>query len=113
MRPGARLCGKVLLAGVVACFAFAANVANANTIVLELPTNWRLENYPSSHEVHLWFTGASECTNGHIYFSGASADDMNRLWAIVTTAKIANRKVGLQYTGTAGACTIISFFMDQ
>jgi hypothetical protein len=78
-----------------------------------VPTNWRLENYVSSHSVKLWFTGAPGCNDGAIEGASLSQDDFGRLWSLILSAKAMNKKVGLFYNASGGVCTINSFFMDQ
>ncbi|WP_143093703.1 hypothetical protein [Caulobacter sp. UNC279MFTsu5.1] len=83
-------------------------------MLIELPTAWRLENYANENIV-IWFTGASAvgCTNGRLAPDSAmSAQDRSRLWSLVLSAKLSNRKVGLSYSGTGNACVITSFFID-
>ena len=75
-----------------------------------VPTGWRLENYAASHTVTLWYTGAPNCTDGHIEGSGMTQDDYNRLWSLILTAKATNQKVGIFYNASGGNCTIVSFY---
>ena len=75
-----------------------------------VPTGWRLENYISNHTVKLWYTPATECTNGGIEVGSMTQDDHNRLWSLILTSKIINRPVGIFYNVNAGNCTMISFY---
>jgi hypothetical protein len=82
-------------------------LADAN--VEEDVQNWRLQNYVSN-TVSAYFTGSS-CTYGMLTFpSTASADDKNRFWALVLTAKTTGKKVGVFYETTSGTCQITSYY---
>jgi hypothetical protein len=88
--------------------------AAAYTQISDVPTNWRLENYPGG-PVQLWFT-PSPCTNGGMTLPvGATPADMNRLWALILAAKLSNRKVFVYYDNASvpASCPIVSFGMDN
>ena len=87
----------------------APSPAVANSLEA-VPTGWRLENYISNHAVKLWYTPATECTNGGIEVGSMTQDDHNRLWSLILTSKITNRSVGIYYDANAGNCTMISFY---
>ncbi|SHM56405.1 hypothetical protein SAMN05518668_111155 [Sphingobium sp. YR657] len=82
-------------------------------IIEEVPTNWRLQNYINTHEVAVWYSGATVCTSGKLGFSGSTADELNRFWSTVLTAKIAGRAVGITFTGTGDSCVINDFWIQN
>jgi hypothetical protein len=105
--------GSVLLRQFYMSIAAASlalgSVASAGQIE-ELPTGWRLQNYVGTHNVVLYYTGASDCTAGQMNGTGMSQDDFDRLWSLVLTAKATGRPVGLYYDTNGGACVITSFY---
>jgi hypothetical protein len=105
-----------MLKRVVAALAFLSGsmaMGPAHAVNLTaVPMGWRLENYPGDAVV-LWFTGAPGCTNGRLALpASASKDDVNRLWSLILTAKIAQIPVALEYTGTGDHCLLSSFHVD-
>src|SRR5688572_9895629 len=78
----------------------------------EVPTNWRLENYPHVSDVGAWFTPSS-CPHGRIGLPiTAKESDKNRFWALVTAAKLTQKSMFIIYdNATAPHCTILSFGM--
>lgn len=95
-------------------FAFAvalagASSASAEEIMIESPTNWRLQNYVNNNVV-IWFTN-SGCPSGHLVFPGATADDLNRLWSTVLAAKLGGRNIGVSFNKTGDSCQITSFWI--
>jgi hypothetical protein len=74
-----------------------------------VPTGWRLQNYVGG-AVSLYYT-SSPCGSGLLLLgAGASADEKNRLWSLVLTAKATNKSVGIFYETTSGSCNITSFY---
>jgi len=110
---GADMPQKLLSVVAVASAVMVSTSAWADSDIFAVPTNWRLQNYVSSQGVVAWFTG-SNCTNGLVSFdSSASADDKNRFYSTVLTAKISGKAVGIFYETTSGACHITSFYLQQ
>jgi hypothetical protein len=87
--------------------------AYAENEIKEVPTTWRLQNYVSGHVVALWYTSASECTNGGLQGPDLTQDDFNRLWALILTAKMSGKRVGVFYVPENGYCKITSFYMED
>ena len=78
--------------------------------------NVKLENYPSAdgRGVTLWFVPGSTCTNGKISFgTNASTADGDRLWSVVTAAKLSGKKVFLIFEDTSPQCTLVSFGLSS
>ena len=100
-----------LLLSALAGFTFAIpDAAHATDSVWEVPRTWRLENYVGSSVV-VWGVTAPACGN-HLQFpSTATVDDKNRFWALVMSAKFANRGIGIYYTNPG--CEIFSFYIEQ
>ncbi|MGR4867066.1 hypothetical protein [Caulobacter sp. LARHSG274] len=102
---------RLRLAFVAICAAAAfATPAFAGSIE-EFPTGWRLQNYNGAYVV-VFFTGASDCTMGSIRMTG-TADDVNRFWSTVLAAKLANRKLGVIYSGGGSSCVVDSFYIQS
>lgn len=75
-----------------------------------VPTAWRLENYIGGI-VAVYYSNSS-CANGALIFtSSATADDKNRFWSLVMTAKVANKPIGINYSVVGEQCQISSFFL--
>lgn len=92
----------------------AAPLATAAPVFFsEVPTNWRLENYPGGSDVGAWFTPSS-CGFGRISFPNtAKESDKNRFWALVMAAKLTQKSIFVIYdNATAPNCTIVSFGID-
>ncbi len=84
----------------------------ADASVEAVPTSWRLENYNQQMDVVVWFSG-STCGNGKLTFpSTATADQRNRFYSLILTAKTIGRKVGVFYETSTGQCQIVSFYID-
>jgi len=98
-----------ILVGLVCLISPSA--AFADTLV-EVPAAWRLEVFTSSHTVAVFFTGASNCTTGKMTLGNASTDDVNKFYALVLTAKMARKPIGLFYTASSGTCVIETFYID-
>lgn len=82
-------------------------------IIEAVPTAWRLENYVGATGVAAWYTG-SPCTTGALSFnSSATADDKNRFWSLVMTAKVSGKPIGVAYTNVSGSCQIVSFYLKE
>jgi hypothetical protein len=101
-----------IVSAALALLAFWVGEAKAQSVqITQVPTAWRLENYPSSAAdgVVLWFTGSS-CTNGGIRLRpGASIKDQDRLYMTIALGKTAARKVFVRYSVENNACVIDSF----
>lgn len=100
----------LVASGLVALAPLSAAQAESLDAV---PTAWRLENYVGATGVAAWFTG-STCTNGGLGFnSSATADDKNRFWSLVMTAKVSGKPIGVIYTNISGSCQIASFYLKE
>jgi len=102
-----------LLLAMIFCIPLSATAAS--TAITEVPTNWRLENYPASAGVVVWCS-SSACNNGSLTLpSGATAADQNRLWALILAAKLSGHKVFVYYENASAptSCPILSFGMDN
>ncbi len=101
-----------IVSAALALSALFAGQANAQSVqISQVPTAWRLENYPSvgADGVALWFTGSS-CTNGGIRLRpGTSVKDQDRLYATIALGKTAAKKVFVRYSVENNACVIDSF----
>lgn len=85
----------------------------SSTQISEVPTNWRLENYPAG-PVTIWFS-SSTCTSGSLSLpANATASDINRFWSLILSAKLSGHKVFVYYENASAptSCPIISFGMD-
>jgi hypothetical protein len=94
----------------IAATVVCAGPAFAGSIE-EFPSGWRLQNYNSTYVV-IFFTGATDCTMGSIRMTGTT-DDVNRFWSTVLSAKLANRKLGVIYSGSGSSCTVDSFYIQS
>jgi hypothetical protein len=84
--------------------AYAQNVQ-----IEEVPTNWRLENYPGN-DVVIWYV-SGPCHDGPMKLdSNATAEDKNRLYSLVLSAKLSNKNIGLYYD--PAICRIWSFYIQ-
>ena len=93
----------VMLAVLVPTAAFA----DAN--IEAVPTAWRLQNYTGSN-MNVFYAG-SPCIYGSLVLGASvSADDKNRFWSLILTAKATGKTVGIFYETTSGACNITSFY---
>lgn len=83
--------------------------------ISEVPTNWRIENYPASTSgVTIWYS-SSPCASGTLTLpSGATSADMNRLWSLILAAKLSGHKIFVYYENSSSpaSCPILSFGMD-
>ncbi|WP_287004790.1 MULTISPECIES: hypothetical protein [Sphingobium] len=102
-----------LLLAFCAAAIFSSQPAMAENQIEAVPANWRLQNYIGSAGVVVWYSG-STCTNGQLTFStSTTADERNRFFAMILTAKISSRVVGVFYETVTGSCQINSFYMQQ
>lgn len=77
----------------------------------DFPANWRLENYPGG-PVQI-SRSASLCYAGIMTLPAtATANDVNRLWALILAAKLGGHKVTIFYDQIPN-CPIVSFGMDE
>jgi hypothetical protein len=84
----------------------------ANVIVEAIPMGWRLENY-AGDSVVAYFTGSS-CATGQLTFgSSATLNDKNRFWALVMTAKVSGKRIGVVYDNATSTCDIVSFYFKE
>lgn len=94
---------------VVALSVLCASPCFADANLEAVPTAWRLQQYVGS-SVNAYYTG-SPCTSGLLQLGGSvSADEKNRFWSLVLTAKATGKSVGIYYETTSGSCNITSFY---
>lgn len=87
--------------------------AMAENQIEAVPASWRLQNYIGSAGVVVWYSG-STCTNGQLTFSStATVDERNRFFAMILTAKVSSKVIGVFYETATGSCQITSFYMQQ
>jgi hypothetical protein len=101
---------KCLAAGAAAlAIATLPTVASAAQVVLiENPSKWRLQDYIPGGGVTVFFS-SSGCANGVLVLpSTVQADEQNRWWSLVLTAKTAGTLVGVVFDNST--CVISSFF---
>lgn len=102
--------------GVFAAWSLAATIpfsAGHADIIEAVPTAWRLENYVGATGIAAWYTG-SPCATGNLSFnSSATADDKNRFWSLVMTAKVSGKPIGVAYVNVSGSCQIVSFYLKE
>jgi hypothetical protein len=92
--------------------AFVGGSASAQTLysVTGVPTNWQIQNYVPNNVV-VYYTGSS-CVNGALSLpSTAVQADMDRLWALMLTAKATGQQVTIYYTVSGSDCLIASFLL--
>jgi hypothetical protein len=95
---------------VLCAVAGFGHAAHADVNMYGSPATWRLEDYTSGSDVVAWFTG-SNCTNGKISFpAGTTQQEKNRFYAMVLTAKLNGKNVGVYYDNTSATCPISSFY---
>jgi hypothetical protein len=86
----------------------ATGALAASREINQVPTGWKLENYPGNGVV-LWHA-APECSNGKLALpTSATADDRQRFWSLVLSAIVANHKLFVRYESTT--CKMTSFGM--
>lgn len=95
----------------VILFFVCAQPVLADTLIEAEPINWRLQNYVSSPtSIQVGFAGTS-CINGTLNFATtATADDKNRFWSLILTAKNTGKTIGVYYETVSGNCNITSFY---
>ena len=99
----------VVLAGFLALTTGAANATPVTDT--ESPLNWRLADYVGG-PVAVFYTGstASSCSQGVMQMpSTATADEINRFWSLILTAKTTGAKVGVIYDSVT--CLISTFWL--
>lgn len=92
----------------------STGIAHAQNInIEEVPTSWRMENYPNNDIVAWIYSLAAAPCNSKIEFAqNATTDDRNRFWSLVLSAKLSGRAVGLYVSPENGACRIWSFYIQ-
>lgn len=86
--------------------------AMADSLVEAVPTGWRVQDYLDGG-VSVFHT-SSTCDQGSLVMpSSAPADSKNRLWALLVSAKMASKPVGIYYQVSGGACIITSFYLKE
>lgn len=85
--------------------AAQADIVEINAV----PTAWKLESY-TGNDLAIWYT-ASTCSNGKVTLplSSTTAEDRNRLFALILAAKISQKAVFVRYDNTTADCRITSF----
>lgn len=90
----------------------AAAHADTVSLIEAVPTAWRLQDYLDG-AIITFFSGSS-CSQGRLDLpASVSADSKNRYWSIITTAKVANKVVGIYYVNNSGVCTILNFYLRE
>lgn len=104
---------RPMLVAVLIALGLGAAAPVSAEVLIENPAAWRLEDYGGGNVV-IWFTGARPvCTNGRLALGATmGADERNRLWSTVLSAKLSGRQVGLSYTGSGDNCVVASFFIE-
>jgi len=92
-------------------FGLAFEAAAATVVMTAVPTAWRLESYTGG-QVMLWYTGSS-CANGQLSAATTVQAEMNRLWALVLSAKIAQKNIFVAYDNAIAGCPLISFGLTE
>ena len=101
------------VATVFAATPIFSSAAMADTEIVGVPTNWRLQNYIGSQGVVTWYAG-STCSNGMLNFSPSStADERNRYFSLILTAKMSGKQVGVYYETASGLCQTTSFYIQS
>lgn len=98
---------KKIIAAAFATIVMAGPVF-ADSEIQAIPTAWRLQNYVGG-KVFVYFTGAS-CPSGNLVMNG-SADESNRFWSTVLSAKLSGKPMGVFYDPSS--CGITSFYMME
>ncbi|MBO9708831.1 MAG: hypothetical protein J7521_11520 [Caulobacter sp.] len=101
---------KRILACVLSAIALStASAALADVNLESSVTGWRLQNYVPNNIV-VFYAGSS-CASGSLTFGPtATADDRNRFYSLILTARSAGKKVGVFYETASGSCQIQSFY---
>ena len=99
---------KIVLASLV----LFSQSAKADNMIYTVPTGWRLQNFVGSHVV-AYYAGTS-CFGGQVLMPSTSTDEEeDRFIAMVTTAKVTGRNMGVYYETSSGNCYITSFFLQD
>jgi hypothetical protein len=100
---------KVLALGLSAIALFTASSALADTNIEGPVIGWRLQNYVPNN-IAVYYTGSS-CAQGSLTFGPtATADDRNRFYSLILTARSTGKKIGVFYETASGSCQIQSFY---
>ena len=100
---------KILVLGLSAIALFATSPAFADVNIESPVIGWRLQNYVPNNVV-VYYTGSS-CTSGSLTFGpAATADDRNRFYSLILTARSTGKKIGVFYETASGSCQIQSFY---
>lgn len=95
------------LAAIVSCLGLSSTACAAEALVTAVPTAWRLQNYVGGNVV-VWYTGVTACSSGGLIMpSGSTAEEKNRFWSLIMTAKAAAKPVLVYYDNVN--CNISSF----
>lgn len=98
----------VMAIGAGLCWSGFANAQQQS--VVAVPTAWRLQVYVPNL-VNTYFTGAP-CPNGELAFdANATADDKNRYWSMIMTAKVSQQPVEVLFVQSGTKCYINSFLL--
>jgi hypothetical protein len=100
---------RIAIYCIATAILFGSDTAFADNNIQGSPASWRLQNYVGGL-VSIYYSG-STCTNGLLNLpASSSADERNRLWSLVMTAKATGSTVGIFYETTSGNCNITSFY---
>ncbi|MBW8859251.1 MAG: hypothetical protein JF570_05825 [Caulobacter sp.] len=100
---------QILALGLSAIALFTASTALADANIESTVIGWRLQNYVPNNLV-VYYTG-SPCTSGSLTFGpAATADDRNRFYSLILTARSTGKKIGVFYETVSGGCQIQSFY---
>ena len=104
---------KSVLFTLLTIAASAFSVSSYATVVEvdTVPSGWKLENYPGTGGgVVVYYTPAQCMSNGELVLpSSATTDDINRFWALMMSAMIAQQQLFVRYDDQT--CIIQSFGM--
>ena len=103
---------RTVRVGIVTCsLVFLSGVASAFPGISESTKDWKLENY-ARDVIAIWHTHAATCGSGKLEARNLSKTDVQRLWATVLAAKLANADMFVFYDDSSpGHCQITSFGM--
>lgn len=100
---------KILAFALSATTLLAASSAVADANIEGSVSGWRLQNYVPNN-ITVFFTGSS-CAQGALTFgTAATADDRNRFYSLILTARTTGKKIGVFYETASGSCQIQSFY---
>jgi hypothetical protein len=89
---------------------FLSSLARADIIALNTnnASGWILENYAGSTGPAIW-NAVPKCANGtaYLYLPNPAPGEFNRLWSIISAAKISGVGIFIRYDNTN--CAISSF----